>query len=388
MRIKTWATLALAAALPLAGCKGFFDLPTTAGGGGGGGTTTTTATSGNIYLVNAATNQLVGFYVNAGKLAALSGSPYTLPTSPIAITVAPNNNFLYVGTIGGIYLYTIASDGALTLGNSGSPISPDQALSLQVSANDNWLVDVASGVGSVHAVPINSTTGEITSSTEQLAALPVTTVQQVAIAADDSYVFVAMGTGGMATIPFNVGNANPFGDVTTIAAKGNGGSALSVAVDPDERLFYVGETLAVSGSNTGGVRVFNFGTVTEVSGSPYASGGLAPYSILPRSTGDFVYAVNRQTSSGSTGVITGYSIAASGSSYALTALSSTFAAGTNPMALVEDNSGQFVFAVNFGGDPDLSGYTFDATTAGALDSVISATTGTDPTQATAIAAAH
>ncbi len=56
--------------------------------------------------------------------------------------------------------------------------------------------------------------------------------------------------------------------------------------------------------------------------------------------------------------------------------------------MVEDNSGQFIFAVNFGGSPDLKGYVFDTTTAGALDAVISSSTGTDPVKATAIAAAH
>ena len=44
-------------------------------------------------------------------------------------------------------------------------------------------------------------------------------------------------------------------------------------------------------SNTGGLRAFNFSTMKEITGSPYAIGGLAPYSILPFSTGDFVYVV-------------------------------------------------------------------------------------------------
>ncbi len=309
MKITKWATLALAAPLLMAGCKGFWDAPSTGGGNGN-----TTDTSGNIYILNATTNQIAGYYVNAGTLTKLSGSPYTVPVAPIAVTIAPNNNFLYVSTLNGIYLYTIASNGSLTLGNSSSPVTNDQAVSMQVSANNSWLVEVASGLGFIYAVPINSSTGVATSSTEQYTALPSSTVQQVAIAPDDSYVFVAMGSGGTATIPFNVGNTNPFGSVGTINVKGSGG-ALSVAVDPDERLFYVGETAAVSGSNTGGVRVFNFGTRTEVSGSPYASGGLAPYSILPKSSGDYVYVVNRQTSSGSTGLLTAYSIATSNSSY-------------------------------------------------------------------------
>ena len=61
------------------------------------------------------------------------------------------------------------------------------------------------------------------------------------------------------------------------------------------------------------MRAFDFAslggtTVTEISGSPFASQGLAPYSILPLATGDYVYVVNRQVSGSSTGVIAGFSI--------------------------------------------------------------------------------
>ena len=39
---------------------------------------TTTLSSGDIYVLNVATSQMVGLYVNAGTLTALPGSPYTL----------------------------------------------------------------------------------------------------------------------------------------------------------------------------------------------------------------------------------------------------------------------------------------------------------------------
>jgi hypothetical protein len=228
----------------------------------------------------------------------------------------------------------------------------------------------------------------------QTAALPVTTIQQIAISPDNSYVFVAMGSGGTATIPFNTNNANPLGKVGNIPVKNAAGAAISAAVDPitsgatAPRLFYVGETVASSGTNTGGLRVFNFGTLQEISGSPFGINGLAPFSILPFSTGDYVYVLSRQTSASSSGVIAGFSISATNGALALTALGSTFAAGISPQAMVEDKTGAFVFAVDFGGSPDLLGYTIDATKAGFLDRVISNATGTDPVQASAIAAWH
>ena len=386
MKILRWAYLALMTApLLLSGCKGFWDAPSNGGGGGG-----TTASSGKFYVANAATSQIAGFYVNAGTVTALSGSPYAVATAPIAMAIAPNNNFLYVSTINGIYVYSIGLSGQLTLGNGGNPISADQATSMQVDATNTWLIEAESGLQQVFAIPINSSTGVATSTVEQFANLPAATIQQVAISPDNLHVFVAMGTGGTAILPFNSSNANPLGVVSTIGVINTGGAALSVAVDPRSRLFYVGETVATSGSNTGGLRAFNLSTLTEISGSPYATAGLAPIWILPvtLATADYVYVANRQVSGSSTGVIAGFSVASSGATYSLTALGSTFPAGTHPVALAEDNTGTFVFAVNYDGNPDLKGYTFDATNAGYLDAAISAATGSDPVQATAIAAAH
>lgn len=384
MKIRRWAQLALTAPLFLAGCKGFWTAPA----GTTTTTPTTTASSGNFYVLNVATSQLVGYYVNAGVLTQLPGSPYTMLATPLSLAISPNNSFLYVSTISGIFFYTISSNGQLTLGNAGNPISGDQALSMQVDATNSWIVDVASGGSQVFAIPISPTTGLVTQLAEQYAALPASTLQQVAISPANTTVFVAMGAGGTAVIPFNIANANPFGVVSTIAVKNAAGAALSVAVDPSSRLAYIGETAATSGSNTGGLRAIDLSTFKEIAGSPFASGGLAPYDILPAQSGSFVYVVNRQVSGSSTGMIAGFSVTDTSGAYSLSALTSTFAAGTNPVALAEDSTATFVFAVDYGGNPDLMGYTFDATTAGVLDSAISAATGTDPVEASAIAALH
>jgi hypothetical protein len=224
--------------------------------------------------------------------------------------------------------------------------------------------------------------------------LPASTIQQIAISPDNTFVYVAMGSGGTAVVPFNANNANPLGLVVTIPAKSTAGGAISVAVDPitttttTPRLLYIGETAATSGNNTGGLRAFNYSTLQEITGSPFAINGLSPSSILPFSTGNFVYVLNRQVSGSSTGVITGFSIAASNGSYTLTPLGNTFTVGTNPQSMVEDSTGAFVFAVNFGGSPDLTGYTIDSTKAGYLDKVISSATGTDPVSAIEVAALH
>lgn len=391
MRTRYWACLA-SAVLCLAGCTGFWDAPSNGGGGGGG----TKLSSGNFYVLNVATSKVVGLYVNAGTVTAV-GSPYSLAAAPIAITVAPNNAFLYVSTVAGIFVYSVdTSSGLLTLGNSGQPIASDPATSMQVDSTNSWLLEGFSGTQNLFAIRVNPANGLLASSQTQAVALPSAAFQQVAISPDNNFVLAAMGTGGTATIPFVAGNANPFGAVGNIGVKNaaGGGAALSVAFDPipsggtAPRLFYIGETVATPVPNTGGLRAFTYGSSQELSGSPFAIGGLAPYSILPFSDGNYVYVVSRQTASGSTGVIAGFSITATNSTVGLTALGKTFDAGTNPQAMVEDSTKQFVFVVNFGGNPDLTGYTISTANAGYLDTVISSQTGTDPVQAGSIAALH
>ena len=159
------------------------------------------------------------------------------------------------------------------------------------------------------------------------------------------------------------------------------GSALSVGVDPgtSPRLFYIGETLAGSGGATGGLRAFNYsslssGTLTQATGSPIPSGGLAPNFILPIASGDYVYVANGQGTSA--GNVTGFTItASSGASPVYTVATGTStAAGVQPLGLAEDSTHTFVFEVGSQGSPYFDAYTFDSTTLGQLDSQITATT--------------
>jgi hypothetical protein len=54
--------------------------------------------------------------------------------------------------------------------------------------------------------------------------------------------------------------------------------------------------------------------------------------------------------------------------------------------MTQDSTGNYLLVVNSGGSPDLQAFTFDSTTAGKLDSALTSATGTDPVQASAIAA--
>jgi len=394
MKIK-YGLILFAGATLLAGCAGFWDLPASTT------STTTTATtlsSGVFYVLNQTTKQIAAYSISSGTLEQISGSPYNLSSAPSCIAIAPGGGFLYVGTVSGIYLYTIGSGGVLTIGNGGAVISSDIPAAMEVSGP--WLVDTfsaATGSVQLDAIPINASTGVYTGSgPEPSQAFNVTNALaiQMALSPDGTNLFVALQSGGTIVVPFTTGNANPLGaTATVIPVATSGGSALSVGVDPTNRLFYIGETLAVSAS--GGLRIFNYSSLgtgvprsapAQITGSPIASGGLAPNAILPISSGEYVYVANGQGNTGS-GNITWFPISVSGTTYTIAA-GSEIASGVVPAGLAEDSDNNFVLAVANGGstksgDPDLEAFTMSS---GALTANIASATGTDPVGAVAVAA--
>lgn len=389
MKTVAQAIAVLAATLLLAGCiKNFWQTTPAACT-----TNCTTVSSGVFYILNSNAGQVevAGYSVVSGTLTSLTGSPYTLPAGPHAIAVAPNNSFLYVSTQSGIYLYTIGTGGALKLAST-TPVFPDfAAYSMQVDATDSWLVE-ASGAGYLYAIPISPSTG-LTAGTAQQIALAGIAPRQLVISPDDTNVLIALGASGTEVIPFAPFSATPLPNSigAPIAVKSAGGAAVSVAVDPLNQLLFIGETSGVSGSNNGVLRAFLYsslsGIPSEIAGSPYASGGLTPVSILPTASGAYVYVANATVSNSSTGSIAGYTLTGSGTAYSLKPLSGMPSTGTSPADLAEDSTGSVVLLVNTGGSPDLDVYSFDSATAGKLDSALTAATGTDPVGALAIAAA-
>jgi len=384
MKIGTWSRLALCAAPLLAGllsgCSGFWDPPGGGGGGGGGGGTT--LSSGNFYILNTSStsSQITGYSIVSGKLTALSGSPYAVSGQAYAMAMDPTGTFLYVSTTNGIYLYSItAGTGALT---AVKVVYIDvQASALQVDPAGAWLLD-ASATGTLNAIPITSTGTNDATRNAQSVGLAGATVQQMAVTSN-GLIAVAEGSAGTQVFPFTTANATPLGSAytPTIATKNtSGGAAISAAVDPTNRLLYIGETAVFpnSASNSGGLRAFAISNskLTELTASPYASGGTGPHAIQPKTTGDYVYVANWAGSSA--GNVTGFQVTTSGSSYTLTTLSPTVATGVQPVGIQEDSKLNFILTVNSGGSPLFSAFIFDTTTVSKLDLALTGSTGTVP----------
>lgn len=392
------ATRALLLIAPLVGgCAGFWQNPNTTGTSSGCTSNCTTLSSGDFYLlVNGTTPQVQGEQIVSGKLTAISGSPWKLSATPYSMAISPSGNYLYVSTTEGVYVFPISSGGLGT----GTLIDSADLTAYAIRVDGSWLIEAVQETGEVmfNAVPLNTSTGGVNGTIETAgfiatANLPSVVSGQMALspvgANGDNTVFVALGTGGTIYFPFDPStpaNGDPFGSSASapvIPVANSGASALSVAVDPGGSLVYIGETLLNSTSNPGGIRALVLSTLpalTNASGSPIDSGGVAPNFILPvgsaSSGSGYIYVANGE-GSGSTGNITSFAVTSASSTYSI-AKGSTVAAGIQPLALAEDSNGDFIFAINSDGDPYFSSYTFDSTSAGKLDAQITASTGAAP----------
>jgi 6-phosphogluconolactonase (cycloisomerase 2 family) len=398
-------SLSLAATIFLVGCAGFFvsQNPCTGSDCSGGGGSSTT--SGLFYVINQLTNDVIGYQVTTGTLGAITNGSAPI-TGPTSIAMTPNNAYLYVGTTAGIYYYSVSSTGELTLENSAVPV--DGLLtgiqSMQIDSTNGWLIVAQQASAQLVAIPLNTSGASIgapSGGTAYTVTLSSATPQQLVISPDNKHIFVALGTGGTDEIPFTASSAaSPFGTDANNPVKATGGAATAVAVDPTSEFLYIAETLAnptTGAANTGGLRVLainsSANTISEESGSPYALDGITPSAILADHSGYYVYVTNRTVSGQTDGNITGFgttvSTTAGVTSETLKELAnSPYSAGTTTNAIVEDNTYSFVIALNFGGGKDMDIYTFNTTNAGNLDQSISSATGTDPTGAYAVAAAH
>jgi 6-phosphogluconolactonase len=366
------------ALLALSSCGKFFP-PLTSGGGGssGGGS----ASGDYLYAGNLGTSPLTiaGFTIANSALSVTSGAPWSVSLEPNALAVTPDDTYLYMGSAaGGIYVYSIGSSGGLTLANNGTPVATGVAPGvLRVDPTGKWLLGADALAGEAYVFQIG-TGGVLTAISASVVTLNATVpATDLEITPSGNYVFVADGTAGIYTLSFN-STSGALAQVNSVLSPRQSGDAdYGMAIAPSGSYLFAAET------GIGAVRIFTIsssGTLTETSGSPVST-GTGPFAVLVDSTGSYVYVANRTS-----GTVSAFLLSNSG---ALTAISgSPFTTGSLPVGMVEDKSDSYVAVLCAGGNPDLQIFKFNASTAGALQSFATASTGTDPTEASSIAATH
>jgi DNA-binding beta-propeller fold protein YncE len=372
-----WLSAGCAVLLALTGCGQFFPPLGSSGGGGGG----TTSAGDYLYVANLGTNPLsvAGFSIASAALSGISGSPWSVELEPTALAVTPNDSYLYVGSAaGGIYVYTIGTTGAPTIANDGSPVATGVAPSvLRVDPTGKFLIGADALVGNVYVFQIGSG-GALTAISSSLvtlnASLPANDLE---ITPGGGLVFVSCGTAGIYTLSFNTGTGALAQIQGVLSPKQNVDAIYGMAVTPSGSFLLAAETGISS------VRVFSIGSngsLSEATGSPVKT-GTGPFGVLVDSTGSYAYVTNRTS-----GTISAFLLSNTGALTPITG--SPFATGSLPELMVEDKTDAYIAVICAGGSPDLQVFKFDATTAGALDSLATSKTGTDPTEPSALAATH
>ena len=125
-----------------------------------------------VYVANAASNTLSGYYIKPGytipqgdgAITAISGSPYQTGSSPSSLAVDPLDNFIYVANQGSDNISAFALDattGAQTP-LAGSPFAAADAPSaVAVDPTGSFLTVANAGAGNVSVFAIDATTGAL-----------------------------------------------------------------------------------------------------------------------------------------------------------------------------------------------------------------------------------
>lgn len=378
------------------GCGNFFVYPGSTGGSG------STGTGDYVYVANATTQNVAGFQVGTGTLTAITGSPFSLGYVPSAAVVNPANSILFVASSGTISSYSISSSGVLASLSNPAITGLSNVVSMAVSPDGQWLfaldgtaVNTATGQYGiqVYEFQINSSTGALAATTSGGAtysgtytiqgptAPPTPVLSQIAVASvtNGEYVFVAMGTGGTLVIPFNTST----GVQSAPTQYGiPGGSSIYLANDALAVNSTTGVLYVVS-SNTsslnGTIAAYTIGSNAALTSLASGTTAFQPTSVALNHAGTDIYVGNLASNS-----ISGFSTTASGST--LTALTnSPYSLSAAAVGLAADRSGDYLLAIANTGNPNLTMFSYDATTTGQLDEAASTATGTNPV---AIAVTH
>lgn len=386
----------------LAGCGGgFFQPVNNSGGGSGGGSGA--ATGNTVYVANLTKSSLNGFTVvpavaaaaatattpavsaTPANLTSISNLPMSISYQPLGMVVSPNNSFLYVSSLSGIYLYAINSNGSLTASAADPRPAGVYAVSMAITPDGKWLIALDGTTQQLDIFQVNTSTGALNTVT---AAAPYSiksgtwTPTSLCISPNGQLIFASLGTAGDVAFTFNtstgIATNTALLQMPTITTSDYG-----LAVDSKGAYLYI----ARSGTQ-GGVAVYSIGgngTLTGVTGSPFAA-GLGTYAVQLDSTGSYVYAANRTD-----GTISGYSITPGSTTLGLTlkqVSGSPFAAGSAVQSLGMDRTGGYLLAASLGGSPDLEMFGLDADVPGQLDSVVSVITDSDPAGAYSLVMTH
>lgn len=356
-------------------------------------------TPGYAYVANGYDQTISAFSINpsTGGLTAVAGSPFPVPgtraggeSGPGSLTTDPLDRFLFVAndlsnssSADDLPAYTIdPSTGALSQ-LSGSPFTTGSLItpaSLSVDSTGKFLyvADDDTTIPSednISAYSIDASTGALTPASEAACLVPdgnYPSGYSTSVAADPiaQFLFVTNSLGSICSFSIDPqGGLHPTpGSPVSFKDAYSVGTVGSLAVDPFGRFVYAASNY-LDEATPNSVLAFNItpnsGSLTEVHGSPFPTGGSIsdpPRALAMDSLGRFLYLANFFD-------ISGFSINPSTGALSMLAGFPISTQVAVPTSLAVDPSGEFLYVVNsavaYGSSqtgPTVSAYAIDKTT--------------------------
>ena len=321
--------------------------------------------NGYVYATIPEPSQIVIYREDpaSGVLTALPGSPFAAGPGVTAMALHPSKKFLYTANSSqsDLSLYNVASDGTL---NEVTPRTPVTGIPvfLGMDTAGSYLYVGCDAPNSVTAFSIG-TGGALTQvgQPSQIGTAPL----GMAITPDGTVLYV---TGASNSIQPGVVQAFSLsaGTLTPIAGSPftTGRTPEGMAISPNGAFLYIANfsdntisefAIAASGQSNPA------GSLTELAGSPVGETYQGPLALLVDNSGNYLYVANKTS-----GNVAAYSISSAGTILVLS--SSPFGAGGNPGILASDPSGSFLFVGTQGGTPQVQSFSSSASS-GTLVSV-------------------
>jgi 6-phosphogluconolactonase len=245
-----------------------------------------------LYTVGQGSNSIQGFHIQgSGELSATAVSSFATNPRPVAITLHPSTNFLYVAnlTANTVSGYSIDhTSGFLTPVGTAlapSPTGPSP-VSLACNSGGQFLFVLNQGDNSISIYSIDTTRGILT---QVGAPFPtgLTNTQSLTVSPTAAFLYVVSGSAPSTITTFSIASNG------TLTAAGSvqgppSSNIPEVTIDPKGQVLYAPDS---ANNNVLSFSIASSGALTPITGSPFTA-GTQPVAVAVDATGSFVYVSN------------------------------------------------------------------------------------------------
>ncbi len=317
----------------------------------------------SAYTISGSTGGLTRIDANTGTTSTIDNFP--AGSSPRSVTIDSAGKFAYVLNSGSVSAYTINSTTGALVAMTGSPYaagSAPQTVAIDPTGKFAYVANSASNNVSAYTIdamtsaliPVPGSPFAAGASPLSVTIHPLFPFAYVTYSGSGGFVSAyAIDTDGSSS-------TSSLGALTLVNTVTPGTAPQSVTIDPNGQFAYV--AARVGASQNGSVSVYSIdsstGALTQLAGSPYATGGFLPKAVTIASTpnGEFAYVVNANNSG--SGTVAAYTITPGTGE--LTRITPNVYAGNNPQKVTIDPFGQFAYVAN-SDDGTVSAYTIEPT---------------------------